>query len=74
MDEAKKRLATKPTRTEIRVAADAQGRPQIALPCTDVEGWMGLASESFGTVSPAFVEAEVVRLMERFNAPTMVFP
>ncbi len=64
MDAAKKRLATKPPRTEVRVAADGHGRPLIALPCTDAEGWLALASESVGTVSAAFVEAEVARLME----------
>jgi len=60
----------KPARTEVRVAADAQGRPQIALPCPDMEAWLARASESFGTVSPAFVEAEIGRLMEALQSST----
>jgi hypothetical protein len=45
------------------VGSDAQGRPTVGLPCADVEGWVALACEAFGSASRAFVEAEIARMM-----------
>ena len=58
MAAAKRRAASRPSPTEIRVTTNARGKPDVSLPCTDTEGWMALAVQAFGTVSPAFVETE----------------
>ena len=59
MAAAKRRAASRPSPTEIRVTNNGLGKPHVTLPCTDAEGWMALAMQAFGTVSPAFVETEI---------------
>ena len=64
MAAAKRRAASRPSPTEIRVRTNGLGKPHVTVPCSDAEGWMALAAQAFGTVSSAFVEAEIQRLME----------
>jgi hypothetical protein len=47
----------------VRVGRDELGDPVIGLPVTDADGWMVLAQEAFGTVSPAFVMVEIRRML-----------
>jgi hypothetical protein len=63
MTAARRRLAAKPPPTEVLVGNDPQGRLKVGPPCADIEGWLALAREAFGTASPAFVEAEIGRMM-----------
>jgi hypothetical protein len=64
MAAAKRRAASRLAPTEIRVTMNARGKPDVTLPCTDTEGWMALATQAFGTVSAAFVETELRRMMD----------
>ncbi len=60
---AKQKIASEPPPTELRVGQDQWQRPVIGLPHTDTEGWYAQAKLAFGTVSTAFVEAEIGRLL-----------
>jgi hypothetical protein len=68
MAAAKRRAACTPSPTQVRVTNNGVGKPHLELPCTDEAGWMALAMQAFGTVSPAFIETEIERMMNVLNS------
>jgi hypothetical protein len=58
----------------VRVGEDEYCRPVLGLPHTDGEGWLARAKVAFGTVSAAFVEAEIGRLLNALRSRTSTLP
>jgi hypothetical protein len=52
----------------VRIGQDAHGHPILGLPHTDEAGWQAQLKAAFGTVSGAFVDAEILRLLAALQA------
>jgi hypothetical protein len=65
---ARKQVAAKMPAPEVRIGQDAHGRPVLGLPHTDEAGWQAQVKAAFGTVSGAFVDAEILRLLAALRA------
>ena len=68
MQSAARQIAAKPPVTELRLGQDIHGRPVLGLPHTDQAGWQAQIKAAFGTVSGAFVDAEISRLLTALRA------
>ncbi len=68
MRAAARTVAAKPTAPELRLGETASGQLIIGLPHTDAAGWLARAKLAFGTVSAAFVESEIHRLIRALQA------
>jgi hypothetical protein len=65
---AQKQVAAKVPAPEVCIGQDAHGHPVLGLPHTDEAGWQAQMKAAFGTVSGAFVDAEILRLLAALQA------
>ncbi len=68
MRAAARAVASRPAPTEGRLGESAWGQVILGLPHTDAAGWLARAKLAFGTVSAAFVDSEIHRLIRALQA------